>query len=153
MIQPYYLTKERLEEIKKELADLKTNARIRVAERLKRAKEFGDLSENAEYTEAKEEQEQIERRIFELEEMVKNAAIIERGGAKEQVQIGSMVTLEKGKQTVKYMIVGSNEARPEEGKISNESPVGKELLGKRVGDTISVKTPGGEVRYTVAGIE
>ena len=153
MVQPYYLTKERLEELKRELEDLKINARIRVSERLKRAKEFGDLSENAEYTEAKEEQEQIERRIFELEEMVKNAAIIKQGAAGGEVQIGSTVTLEKGKQTVKYMIVGSNEARPEEGKISNESPVGKELLGKKVGDTIRVKTPSGEVQYTIAGIE
>ena len=153
MVQTYYLTKERLEQIKQELEDLKTNARIRVAERLKRAKEFGDLSENAEYTEAKEEQEQVERRIFELEEMVKNASIITQGGTREEVQIGSTITLQKGKTTMKYMIVGSNEARPEDGRISNESPVGKELLGKKVGDTVKAKTPSGEVQYTVVAIE
>ena len=153
MVQTYYLTKERLEQIKQELEDLKINARIRVAERLKRAKEFGDLSENAEYTEAKEEQEQVERRIFELEEMVKNASIITQGGTREEVQIGSTITLQKGKTTMKYMIVGSNEARPEDGRISNESPVGKELLGKKVGDTVKAKTPSGEVQYTVVAIE
>lgn len=147
-----YLTKERLEELKAELEDLKTNARIRVADRLKRAKEFGDLSENAEYTDAKEEQEQVERRIFELEEMIKSAVIITKGG-KEEVGIGSTVSLQKGKQTVKYTIVGSEEARPTEGKISNESPIGQALLRKKVGDTASVKTPGGEVHYTVIGIE
>lgn len=153
MVQTYYLTKERLEQIKQELEDLKTNARIRVAERLKRAKEFGDLSENAEYTEAKEEQEQVERRIFELEEMVKNASVITQGGSKGEVQIGSTITLQKGSSSVKYMIVGSNEARPEEGRISNESPVGKELLGKKVGDTIKAKTPSGEIQYTIVSIE
>ena len=153
MVQTYYLTKERLLQIQEELEDLKTNARIRIAERLKRAKEFGDLSENAEYTEAKEEQEQVERRIFELEEMVKNASIITQGGTKEEVQIGSTVNLQKGKTTMKYMIVGSNEARPEDGRISNESPVGKELLGKKVGDTVKAKTPSGEVQYTIVSIE
>lgn len=148
-----YLTKERLEELKGELEDLRTNARIRVAERLKRAKEFGDLSENAEYTDAKEEQEQVERRIFELEEMIKSAVIITKDVKHEEVAIGSTVTLQKGTNTMKYTIVGSEEARPTEGKISNESPIGQGLLRKKVGETVKVKTPSGEVQYTVMAIE
>jgi transcription elongation factor GreA len=148
-----YLTKERLEELKNELEDLRTNARMRVADRLKRAKEFGDLSENAEYTDAKEEQEQVERRIFELEEMVKSAVIITKDATRGEVTIGSTVTLQRGKQVMKYTIVGSEESRPSEGKISNESPIGQALLRKKVGDVVSVKTPGGEVQFTVAGIE
>lgn len=148
-----YLTKERLEELKNEVEDLRTNARIRVSERLKRAKEFGDLSENAEYTDAKEEQEQVERRIFELEEMIKSAVIITKDAKLEEVTIGSTVTLQKGKETIKYTIVGSEEARPSEGKISNESPIGQELLRKKIGDTVKAKTPSGEVQFTVMGIE
>ncbi len=148
-----YLTKERLEELKNEVEDLRTNARLRVSERLKRAKEFGDLSENAEYTDAKEEQGQVERRIFELEEMIKSAVIITKDSTRGEVVIGSTVTLQKGKEAVKYTIVGSEESNPSVGKISNESPIGQALLRKKIGDVVSVKTPAGEVQYTVMGIE
>src|SRR3989338_8675501 len=133
-----YLTKERLEELKEELADLKTRRRIEVGERLKRAKELGDLSENSEYFEAREEQAQVETRIGELEEMVKNAEIIEKPNSTSMVSIGSTVEVEKGGQRRKLTIVGSNEAKPEAGLISNESPLGSAFLGKKSGDKVLV---------------
>ena len=154
MKEHYYLTKERLEELKKELAHLKTTRRFEVADRLKRAKELGDLSENAEYVEAREEQSTVETRIFELEDMVKNAVIItHEGGKHEVVTIGSTVLVEKdGKQT-KFTIVGSNETKPEDGFISNESPLGKAFLGKAPGEAVTITTPGGAVAYTIIKIE
>jgi len=150
----YYLTAERLEELKKELEELKTTARIEVATRLKRAKELGDLSENSEYIEAREEQNQVERRIFELEQMVKNAVIIKKpANGKETVQIGATIEVEKDGKNQKFTIVGSNEARPAAGLISNESPLGKAFLDKRAGDVVKVKVPIGEVTYKIVKIE
>lgn len=148
----YYLTPERLEELKQELNQLKTEKRADVAERLKRAKELGDLSENAEYMEAREEQTQVETRIAELEEMVKNAAVIRHtnGG---KVQIGSTVEVEKGSQKMTLTIVGPNETDPGAGKISNESPLGKAFLGKNSGDSVKVKTPAGEATYKIISIK
>lgn len=149
----YYLTKERFEELKIELENLRTKKRMEIAERLKRAKEFGDLSENSEYTEAREEQNWVEGRIFELEEIFKHVVIIEKQKGASDVQIGSTVTFKKGNQVSKYMIVGSNEASPKEGKISNESPIGRAFLKHKVGDTVTVKTPAGEVSYQITKIE
>ena len=149
----YYLTKARLEELAAELKDLKTRKRLEVSERLKRAKEFGDLSENSEYSEAKEEQSQVESRIFELEEIIKNASIIKKSSDKSEVVIGSMVSVEKGGKEFKYHIVGSNEAMPEEGRISNESPLGRAFLGKKVGDMAEVSAPSGKISYKIVGIE
>ena len=150
----YYLTAERLDELKKELEELKTTARIEVATRLKRAKELGDLSENSEYIEAREEQNQVERRIFELEQMVKNAVIIKKpANGKETVQIGATIEVEKDGKNQKFTIVGSNEARPAAGLISNESPLGKAFLDKRAGDVVKVKVPIGEVTYKIVKIE
>ena len=148
----YYLTPERLEELKKELSELKTVRRAEVAERLKRAKELGDLSENAEYMEAREEQNQVETRIFELEDMIKNAAVIKHmNGSK--VQIGSTVEMEKDGRKMTFMIVGPNEADPSVGKISNESPLGKAFLDKKTGDSVKVKTPGGEATYKILSVK
>jgi len=149
----YYLTKVRLDELTEELNELKTKKRLEVSERLKRAKEFGDLSENSEYSEAKEEQVQVEARIFELEEIVKNASIIKKSSDKGEVSIGSTVHAERDGKEVNYQIVGSNEAKPEEGRISNESPLGKAFLGKKVGDIAEVTAPGGETTYKIMGIE
>lgn len=150
----HYLTKERLEELKKELEDLKFVKRIEVADHLKRAKEYGDLSENSEYVEAKEEQLKVESRIFELEEMLKKAVIIEKSSGGSTVQVGSHVRMLRGKEAFEYLIVGSNEANPAEGKISNESPIGRALLGKKVGEKVEVVTPaGGKVVYEVTKIE
>ncbi|MBI3046625.1 MAG: transcription elongation factor GreA [Candidatus Harrisonbacteria bacterium] len=148
-----YLTKERLEELKTELADLKVRRRIEVGERLKKAKELGDLSENSEYFEAREEQAQVETRIGELEDMIKNSEIIEKTRAGATVSIGATIQAEKDGQRRKFTIVGSNEAKPEEGLISNESPLGRAFLGKKAGDKVQVKTPGGIAEYLVISIE
>lgn len=153
MTNKQYLTKERLESLKEELADLKTRRRIEVGERLKRAKELGDLSENSEYFEAREEQAQVETRIGELEDTIKNAEIIEKTGSTTTVFIGSTIEVEKAGQKRKFTIVGSNEAKPEAGFISNESPLGKSFLGKTVGSKVTVATPGGKAEYTIVSIE
>ncbi|MEK7634540.1 MAG: transcription elongation factor GreA [Patescibacteria group bacterium] len=153
----HYLTKEKLEELKKEAEHLKKDVRNEIAERLKRAKEYGDLSENAEYSEAKEEQSRIESRIFELEDILRNASIIKIAGGKDIVLIGSTIEVKKlGKgmdKTLKYTIVGSNEAKPEENLISNESPLGKAFLDKKKGDAVEIETPGGKVEYKIMKIE
>jgi len=150
----YYLTKARLEELKQELQEFKAVKRIEIAERLKAAKEYGDLSENSEYTEARNEQERVEKRILELEEILKSAVVIRKTEGATKVQIGSTVTFkdESGKM-FEYQIVGSNETRPEEGKISNESPLGRALLGHKVGESIRLRSPQGERVYQITKIE
>lgn len=148
----YYLTKERLEELKSELALLKTNKRVEVASKLKRAKEFGDLSENAEYQAAKDEQANVERRIGDLEEIIRNALVIKKMPDQDTVDVGSSVEVSRDGKSMEFHIVGSEEAKPEEGKISNESPLGRELLGHRVGDSIAVDAPNGKVQYKVIKI-
>ncbi|MEK7212579.1 MAG: transcription elongation factor GreA [Patescibacteria group bacterium] len=149
----YYLTKERLEELKQELDFLRTQKRMEVAEQLKRAKEYGDLSENSEYAEAKEEQTRVESRIFELESLLKLAVIIKKSECGEEVEVGCKVTVTKDDRMSTYLIVGSNESKPEEGKISNESPLGRTLLGRKVGDSVVVTTPTGQVTYQITKIE
>lgn len=149
----HYLTKEKLDELKKELEHLKKNVRNEIAERLKRAKEYGDLSENAEYSEAKDEQARIESRIFELEDILRNASVIKKIGGKDVVSIGSTVEVKKGAKFLKYTIVGSNEAKPEENLISNESPLGKAFLDHKKGDVVNIETPGGKAEYKIMKIE
>ena len=148
-----YLTQERLEELKKQLQHLKTTRRAEVADRLKRAKELGDLSENSEYTEAREEQSQLENQIFEIEEMLRNAAIIEKGASGSTVRVGATVTVSKNDKEAKFTIVGSNEADPAKGFISNESPLGQALNGKKIGDEVKVKAPSGEITYKILRVE
>lgn len=149
----FYLSKERLEELKAELEQLLHEGRREVADRLKRAKEYGDLSENSEYSEAKDEQAAVERRILELEDTIKNASIIKKTTGSDTVVVGSTVTVKGKNQIQTYQIVGSNEAMPEEGKISNESPLGKAFLGHAVGDEVKVGTPKGDTFYTISKIE
>ena len=149
----YYLTPERLEELKAELNKLKTETRTEIAERLNRAKELGDLSENAEYQEAREEQTRAEGQIFELEDVIKNAKIIKHTAAKDRVQFGSIITVSKNGQKFRYTIVGSKEAKPEAGYLSNESPLGKAFFGKKSGETVNIQTPSGEVFYKILKIE
>lgn len=151
----YYLTKERVEELKKELETLKGQKRLEVADRLKQAKEFGDLSENSEYSEAREEQSRVETRISELEDVLKKVSLIKskKSGGGDTVSIGSTVSVRKDGKTYTYRIVGSNEAKPEEGKISNESPLGRAFLDKKVGESVVVKTPGGQSDYQIMKIE
>ncbi|OHA47693.1 MAG: transcription elongation factor GreA [Candidatus Terrybacteria bacterium RIFCSPHIGHO2_01_FULL_48_17] len=152
---PYYVTKEGLQRIQEELLDLKKNRRKELTEKLQRAISFGDLSENAEYQEAKEEQAFIEGRIVELEAMVEQAEIIspqKNGGA---IGIGSTVVVEREGARNKpktFTIVGGEEAQPEEGRISNESPLGKVLLGHKPGDTVEATAPDGKVRWKIIAV-
>jgi transcription elongation factor GreA len=149
----YYLTAGRLEELKIELHKLKTEKRREIAERLSRAKELGDLSENAEYLEARENQNQVETRILELEEIIRNAKIIKKSGAKDIVGFGSVVTVSRNNKKFIYTIVGSKEAKPEAGYLSNESPLGRAFFGKKSGESVKVKTPTGEIVYKILKIE
>jgi transcription elongation factor GreA len=149
----YYVSEERLAELKTELETLKTKTRLDIADALKRAKEYGDLSENAEYAQAREEQTRVETRIFELEEFVKKAVVIKGTVGGDTVRVGSRVTLQRDGKESTYAIVGSSEANPQEGKISNESPIGKAFLGKKIGDSVEVTTPAGTATYQVTKIE
>jgi len=149
-----YISKEGLEELRERLHALKTEKRKEIAERLEHAKTLGDLSENAEYQETKEEQSLVESQIAELEDSLRDAVVIHKGLETDKVAIGSTVVVQSsrhGEET--YTIVGSEEADPGAGKISNESPIGKAFLGKHIGDTADVKTPGGATtHYTIKKI-
>jgi len=147
-----YLTKERLEELKAELETLKNKKRVEVAERLKQAKEYGDLSENSEYAEAREEQANVETRIAELEDLLKEAVTLKMTEGGDTVTVGSTVIVKKGDKTNTYTIVGSYEAKPEEGRISDESPLGKAFLKKKAGDSVNVTTPAGTQTYEIVKI-
>lgn len=149
----YHLTKERFEELKIELERLKKEVRAEIRERLRRAKEYGDLSENAEYSEAKDEQAKVEGRIFELENILKNVSIIKKTNGKDSVRIGSTVEVKRGGKVFKYTIVGSNEAKPEANLISNESPLGSAFLNKKVGDVVEINVPGGKAKYEIVKIK
>ena len=148
-----YLTKDRLAELKSELETLKNTRRVEVAERLKQAKEYGDLSENSEYAEAREEQASVETRIAELEDLLKKAVTIQKPGSGDTVLVGSTVTVKKGEKTMTYTVVGSYEAKPEEGRISDESPLGKAFMRKKAGETVEVATPSGATTYEIVKIE
>jgi transcription elongation factor GreA len=151
-LKPTYLSVEGEQALRAELEDLVNNRRAEIAARIHDAKEHGDLSENAEYEEAKNEQAFVEGRIQTLEGMLKTAVIIENGGT-EHVALGSTVEVESPDGAETFRIVGSAEARPAEGRISNESPVGRALLGKKPGDTVTVKLPNGsDVTYTISSI-
>lgn len=146
-----YLSEEGLEKLKNELQELKTVKRQDIAARLEHAKTLGDLSENAEYQEAKEEQSLVESQIAELEEVIRSAVLI-KGHRTDQVTVGSTVRVRSDNGEESYTIVGSEEANPAQGKISNESPIGKAFLGKKVGDEVEVKTPAGVVIYKIVDI-
>ncbi len=149
----HYISKESLDDLKKELERLKIEGRMEISERLKRAKEYGDLSENSEYSDAKEAQAKLETSIFELEEMVRDAVLIKKSGKKDKVDIGSTIKVQKGFKTFKYTIVGSREAKPEANLISNESPLGGAFLGKKAGESVEINTPGGKIKYKITDIE
>ena len=152
MSQKHLLTKEGLEKFKAELENLKTNKRPEVIERIQEAVTHGDLSENADYAQAKEEQEMIESRITQLEEIIKNAEIITKTRKKDFVSVGCTVKVRTGDSEKVYTIVGSGEANPSAGKISNESLVGKQLLGKKVGEKVNIETLAGKRSYEVVQI-
>lgn len=149
-----YLTKEKFAELEKELAYLKADRRKEVAEHLEYAKKLGDLSENAEYHQAREEQAEVEDRINRLENLLKNAKITEKHGG-DIVTIGSTVRVERegDNKSMIYIIVGSEEADTAQGKISNLSPIGSALLGHKEGDVVTVNTPKGTAKYTIAKLK
>lgn len=155
MTEEVLLTKEGLEKIKEEYDRHVSVTRAEVAERIKEARSFGDLSENAEYDAAKQEQAELEERINKLESMMRNAKIIDEDSSIEGiVNIGNTVIVkEKGsKEKVKFQIVGATEADPFEGKISNESAVGKALIGNKKGDTVEVEVIDGKITYKIMEI-
>lgn len=153
MAQQTYLSPEGMESIKKELSELKNKKRQEIAKRLQEAKDLGDLSENAEYFEAKEAQSFNESRIAELEELLKNAIVIKTPSTENIINIGSKIEVKTNSDTEIFNIVGSTEAKPQEGKISNESPLGRAFLGRKIGDDVEIKTPGGIIKYKVIKIE
>lgn len=151
----YFLTPEGLAELEAELDELKTKKRKEIAEKIKTAREFGDLSENAEYDQAKNEQAQIEDRILKIETMLRNAVPIEEDQlSTEHVGIGAKVKLldEEFDEELVYTIVGTAEADPKKGRISNLSPVGRALLGKSVGDIVEVSVADTLSTYKVLDI-
>ena len=150
--KPEYLSAEGLQKLRAELDELVHVKRPEIAQRIHDAKEHGDVTENAEYEDAKNEQAFVEGRIQTLDAVIKNAVIIEGAPSKTHVQIGSTVVIQGdgGKET--YTIVGSVEAAPDEGRISNESPVGRALLGRKKGDHVTVSVPAGDSTYTIVSI-
>ncbi len=148
-----YVTKEGLEKLKAELAELNGVKRTEVARRIKEAREMGDISENSEYDAAKQEQSYIEGRISELEEFLKNAEISKDNGKRDIIGVGAMVKIRVDSQEIEYHIVGAPEANPLEKKISHESPLGAALVGKKVGDKIEVDAPVGKLTYTILKID
>ena len=152
MDKPVLLTKDGLVRLERELDELRTVRRSEVAERIKYAKDFCDISENAEYEDAKNEQAFVEGRIQTLQALIKNATIIDEHHSTDHVQIGSTVKVASDDGEESFTIVGSTEARPTEGRISNESPVGRALLGKKKGEKVVVKVPAGDFTYKVVSI-
>lgn len=148
-----YLSQEGLEKLKNELEFLKTEKRKEIAGRLKHAKSLGDLSENAEYKETLEAMGLIEDRIEKLEDIIKRAVVIKKSVG-PNIQLGSVVKIKKetdGK-ICEYILVGQEEADVSIGKISNQSPLGNAIIGKKKGDTVKVATPSGEIKYTIENI-
>lgn len=152
MADKNYLSKQRYKELEEELKELKTKGRKKVADRLKKAKALGDLSENSEYQEARNERDQLEQKINKLQNILRNAEIIKKSQNSDKVRVGSEVKIKRGKTKTEYTIVGSQESDPAEGLISNESPIGKALLGARVGEKVKVKTPKGNKNYEIIKI-
>ena len=150
MKKTYQITEKGKGDLEVELADLKSQ-RGEIAEKIAVARDFGDLRENAEYDAARKEQGLVETRIAEIEEILQNAEIIQLSDG-SAVVLGSTVELRSANKTVTYTVVGPVEADPLAGKISNESPIGKELMGKKVGDEVKIKTPKAEMVYIVKSI-
>jgi transcription elongation factor GreA len=153
MSQPTYLTPEGETKLKRELAELKGPRREELAQRLRSAIQMGDLSENADYHKAKEDQGFLEGRIQEIETILRNVVIIEKSQG-DAVAIGSHVTIqEENFDPEMYHVVGAKEADPRNGKISNESPIGRALMDHKVGDVVEAETPGGKIKLKILKIE
>ena len=152
--QPTFLTKEGLKNLEQELHHLQTVRRYEVAERLHAAMEEGDIDENAEYDDAKNEQAFVEGRILTVEMMLRNATLIDDKAASDEVALGAKITIiEDGNPPELYHLVGAAEADPTKGKISNESPLGKALLGRRMGDAVQVHAPAGLLTFHIMAVE
>lgn len=153
-MQRTLVTREGLEKMQKELDELRSTKRAEIAQRLKAAIAMGDLSENSEYDEAKNAQAFLEGRILQLEQQIRTAQVIEKV-AKDRVDVGSTVLIEDMEEHLqeKVTIVGSTESNPFEGRISNESPVGRALMGAKAGDTVEAEEPNGVLKYKVISIE
>jgi transcription elongation factor GreA len=148
-----FITAEGLKKIKEELENRKISIRQDIANSIKEAKEQGDLSENAEYSEAKRQQAENEARIAELEFMLKDSTVVSYNGSSGVVQMGSKVKVKFNGSEMEFQIVGSNEASPDEMKISNESPMGKAFLGGKKDDKVAVETPSGIINYTILDVK
>lgn len=146
----YQITEAGRAELEAELETLK-GRRGEIADKIAEARNYGDLSENAEYDTAREDQALVESRIAEIEDILANAELI-KGGNSSEVRVGSTVELKNGDKTVTYTLVGPVEADPLEGKISNESPIGQALMGKKVGDSATIATPKGSTTYDIVKI-
>ncbi len=147
-----YLTAAGLKSLQSEYEDLVNNKRHSIATRIQKAREYGDLSENAEYAEAKDEQSFIEGRILELEQILQNVSVIEQTNT-DEVQIGSTVKVHINGKDDTFSIVGAQEADPRQKKISHESPLGRALIGKAVGSSVDVDAPVGKITYKILSIE
>lgn len=148
-----FITKEGYEKLKKELDNLKTVERRRISSRIQSAKELGDLSENAEYAEAKDDQNANETKIAELEQTLYDLKVVHNNGKTDEVGVGSTVKVKTPNGEMILTIVGSEESNPKEGLISNESPIGKALLGHSVKDKVEVNVPSGKLIYQILSIE
>ena len=151
MKKTYRLTQEGVNELKTELDGL-ISQRPKIADRIKQARQLGDLSENAEYQTAREEQDRLETRISELEHILQNSEIIKKPKKDGHVRLGSCVSLKNSGKALQFQVVGTIEADPLHGKISDESPIGKALMGKQVGDKAEIKTPAGTHAYKITSI-
>jgi transcription elongation factor GreA len=149
---PTYISSDGLQRLQEELETRKTVTRRDIAEKIGAAKELGDLSENFEYQEAKEEQGSNEVRIAELEAMIKDAQIVVRQSGGDTIVLGTTFDAEAGGSKKTFQMVGSNEANPIEGKISNESPIGQAFIGRKVGEKVSVAVPSGTIVYKITRI-
>ena len=151
----YKMSAERLEELKKELVYLQTVREKEVAEQIREARSFGDLSENSEYDEAKTEQGKLYSKIAEIKNLIDNAEIVEKSDMTDKVGIGSIVTVTDMEldTTETYQIVGSQEANPMQGKISDDSPFGRGLFGHKVGEIVTVEAPAGALQFKIVKIE
>ena len=154
MSEPTYLTAEGKTKLEAELIELKGPRREELAKRLRSAIQMGDLSENADYHQAKEDQGFLEGRIQEIEYLLRNAVIIEKSTSKDIISIGSHVTIQEGNfPSETYHVVGAKEADPRNGKISNESPIGRALMDHKVGEVVEVETPAGKIKLKILKIE
>jgi transcription elongation factor GreA len=147
------ITIEGMEKLKKELNELKTIKRKEIAQRLQEAISFGDLSENFTYQQLKEEQNFLENRIYELEQIIKSAIIVKKEKQSNKVQVGSIIKVISNNQKQEFQIVGSEESDPIQNKISFQSPFGKAILNKSVGEEIEVNTPNGKISYKILEIK